>query len=129
MSIDWLYELERAIENGQEIFATQSVGRSNWVIGKSIDELKKSAQRAANHKKLAVSIARLIPQDDTIAGDLFLVPINIGDPGTRGEPNIKWSAVDTKEAAEMMRDVRHGPSPCFGMQIEETLEPVIQDDK
>lgn len=125
MSIDWLYELERAVENGKEIFVTQTVGRSNYLVGKTVEELKKTAQRTADHKKLAVAIARLIPKEDAIAGDLFLVPVDIGEPGHRGEPTIKWSAVDTKEAAEMMRDVKHGPSPVFGMQIEETCEPRV----
>ena len=124
MSIDWLHDLERAIENGREYYVTQSVGRSNWVVGRSVEELRKNAQRAANHRKLPVAIARLVPKDDTVTGDLFLVPVEIGDPGHRGEPNIRWTTVDTKEAAEMMRDVRHGPSPVFGMQIEETLAPV-----
>ena len=50
-------------------------------------------------------------------------PTEIGDPGHRGEPNIKWSCVETKEAAEMMRDVRKGPSPIFGTQVEETVDP------
>ena len=125
MSIDWLYELERAVENGKDVYATQSVGRSQWVIGKSVPERERVAQRTADHKKLAVTIARLVSKDDTVAGDLFLVPVEIGDPGHRGEPNVKWSAVDTKEAAEMMRDVRHGPSPCFGLQVIQTLEPKV----
>lgn len=128
MSIDWLYELERAVENGKEIYATQSVGRAQWTIGKSKEDLLRAAERTANHRKLPVSIARLVCKDDTIAGDLFLVPIEIGDPGHRGEPNIKWSAVDTKEAAEMMRDVRHGPSPVFGLQIEDTIEPTQREE-
>jgi hypothetical protein len=127
MSIDWLYDLERAVENGKEIYATQSVGRSQWVIGKSLPELMKVAQRTANHKKLAVPIARLINKDDAVAGDMFLVPVEIGDPGHRGEPNIKWTAVETKEAAEMMRDVRHGPSPTFGMQVMESADPTVTE--
>jgi hypothetical protein len=65
----------------------------------------------------------LISKADAIAGDLFLVPTQIGDPGPRGEPQIQWSTVETKEAAEMMRDVKHGPSPFFGMQVEETVPP------
>jgi hypothetical protein len=123
MSIDWLFDLERAIDNGKTIYGCQTVGRNQWVMGKSVEELRKTAQRAADHKKLAVDIVRIVSPHDAVAGDLFLIPTEIGDPGHRGEPNIKWTTVETKEAAEMMRDVRKGPSPIFAIQKEETLEP------
>jgi hypothetical protein len=125
MSIDWLFDLERAIDNGKTVYACQSVGRNQWVMGKSVDELRKVAERAVAHRKLAVDIVRVISVHDTVAGDLFLVPTDIGDPGHRGEPNIKWTTVETKEAAEMMRDVRKGPSPVFGIQVEVTIEPKL----
>lgn len=123
MSIDYLFELERAVESGRIIYACPGPGRNQWVTGKTIDELKKTAQRAADTKKLAVSIVRLIPKNDAVAGDLFLVPTQVGDPGARGEPVVQWSTVETKEAADMMKDVRKGPAPFFGMQIEETVNP------
>ena len=123
MSIDWLFDLERALENGKVVFACPSVGRNQWVMGKSVEELKRTAQRAADHKKLPVDIVRVISAHDAVAGDLFLVPTDIQDPGHRGEPNIKWSTVETKEAAEMLRDVRKGPSPIFAIQVEETVNP------
>jgi len=125
MSIDFLYELERMIDSGRTIFACPGPGRNQWVTGKTIEELKKTAQRAADQKKLAVNIVRLVPKNDAVAGDLFLVPTNIGDPGARGEPVIQFATVETKEAADMMKDVRRGPSPFFGMQVEETLNPAV----
>lgn len=123
MSIDFLLELERSIDSGREVFACPGVARNQWHIEKSVEELKKFAKRAADNRKRAVSIVRLIPKDDAIAGDLFLVPTRIGDLGVRGETQIQWSTVETKEAAEMMRDVRHGPSPYFGMQVVTEVEP------
>jgi hypothetical protein len=60
-----------------------------------------------------------------VAGDNFLVATRIGDPGARGEPQIEWTVVETKEAAEMMRDVRRGSSPFFAIQDEETVEPSV----
>lgn len=123
MSIDWLLDLERSIDGGREIYACPGAGRNQWVMGKTTEELKKVAKRAADSKKLTVSIVRLIPKNDAVAGDFFLVPIKIDDPGARGEPQIQWSTVDTKEAGEMMRDVRHGPSPFFGMQVVESVNP------
>lgn len=123
MSIDWLFDLERDIENGKEIFACPGTGRNQWMMGKNTEELRKHAKRAANTKKMAVNLVRLVAKGDALMGDLFLVPVEIGEPGARGEPQIKWSAVETKEAAEMMRDVRRGPAPFFAMQVEESVEP------
>jgi len=123
MSIDFLFELERAIEAGKEVFACPGLGRNQWIIGRSVEELRKVAKRAADSRRMAVNIVRLIAKNETITGDLYLVPINIGDPGARGEPSIQWSTVETREAAELMKDVRKGPPPYFGMQIEEVVEP------
>ena len=122
MSIDWLWELERAIDSGKIIYACPSVGRNQWIIGRPLDELRKAAKRSVENRKIACNIVRLIPKSDAIAGNLFLVPVVIGEPGSRGEPQIQWSTVETKDAAEMMRDVRHGPAPFFGMQVEETVD-------
>ena len=123
MSIDWLLDLERMVDNGRVFYATPGPGRNQWVIGKTIEDLEPIARRAADSKKIPVNIVRIVSPHDTMAGDLFLVPVEIGEPGNRGEPMVKWSTVDTKEAAEMMRDVRKGPSPIFGMQIETSFEP------
>jgi hypothetical protein len=122
MSIDWLLDVERALENGKEIFACPGAGRNQWQISKAIDDLRKVAQRAADTKKMSVNIVRLALRQDAVAGDLFLVPTAIEEAGPRGEPNVKWSTVETREAAEMMRDVKHGPCPFFAMQVEETIE-------
>lgn len=123
MSIDYLIDLEREIDNGKTIYATPGTGRNQWIIGKNIDELRKQAKRAADSKKMAVNVVRLIMKHDAMPGDLFLVPTQIDEPGSRGEAVVRWSTVETREAAEMMRDVRRGPSPYFGMQVEETVEP------
>lgn len=125
MSIDYLIDLEREIDNGKTIYATPGTGRNQWIISKSIEELRKQAKRAADSKKMAVNIVRLAMKHDALPGDLFLVPTQIEEPGSRGEAVIRWSTVETKEAAEMMRDVRRGPSPYFAMQVEETVEPAV----
>lgn len=123
MSIDFLFELERAVEAGKEVYACPGLARNQWVVGRSVEDLRKTAKRAADSRRMAVNIVRLISKNEAIAGDLYLVPVNIGDPGTRGEPSIQWSTVETREAAELMKDVRRGPPPYFGMQIEEVVEP------
>lgn len=126
MTIDWLLDIERAIDGGREILACISAGQNEWVVGRPLDDLRKVAKRVSEAKKSSVPIVKLVSKDDTLTGDLFLVPTRIEQPGVRGEPQIKWSVVDTKEAAEMMRDVRHGPAPFFGMQTQETIQPANQ---
>jgi hypothetical protein len=123
MSIDWLLDLERSIDGGKTVYACSGVGRNQWVMGKTVEDLMPAAKRAANTKKIPIQIVRIIPKNDAITGDMYLVPTNIGEPGVRGEPSIEWKPIEAKEAAENMRDVRKGPSPFFGMQVETTVNP------
>jgi hypothetical protein len=123
MSIDFLLELENSVNSGKVLFACPGAGEKQWMISSSIEELRKHAKRAANNKKMAIGIVRLIPKGEVMSGEHFLVPVSIDKPGSRGEPQIKWSTVETKEAAEMMRDMRQGPSPYFGMLVEESVKP------
>jgi hypothetical protein len=123
MSIDFLFEIERALDAGKILYCSPGNGRNQFVIGKSIEELKKVAQRSADTQKISVVIARLISKSDAVTGDQFLVPVEIGEPGARGEPQVKWRVVDTKDAAEMFKDVRKGTPPFFGLQAEETINP------
>ena len=122
MSINWLWDLERAIESGKIYYACQTAGRNQWAVARSVDELREIAKQAASHKTLPVAIVRLVPPHE-MSGALYLVPTEIGEPGPRGESNIRWACVESKEAAEIMRDVRQGPSPIFGMQVEDTIVP------
>lgn len=124
MSIDYLYELERQIDGGKIVYACPGTVRNQWLIAKSSDELKKPAQRAADVQKLPMQIVQLVPVSEAVAGDTFLVPIEVGDPGVRGEPQVKWKVIETKEAAEMFKDVRKGPPPFFGMKLIEEVKPV-----
>jgi len=121
MSIDYLLELERIISSGQEVYACPGAQEKKWVISRSFDDVKRQAQRVASSRKQLVDIVRLISFSDVMPGEMYLVPIGIEAPGARGEPNIRWSTVESKEAAEMMRDVREGPSPFFGMQVYEQV--------
>lgn len=70
-----------------------------------------------------VRIVRLIPPAEVTPGECFLVPTSVDRPGPRGDPQIGWSVVETKDAAELVRDVRPGPSPYHGMQAVETVAP------
>ena len=122
--IDWLSELERAVDKGQRILACRDVAEKNWIIGRPIEDLRSVAQRVADAKKIEVNIVALLPKSEALIGEYYLVPTKIVDStDKRGNPQISWSLVDTKEAAEMMRDVKYGPSPYFGMQTVEVVKP------
>jgi len=122
--IDWLNELDETLASGRQVLASPAAVEKEWVIGKPIEQLRTIAQRVADSKKAPVSIVKLIPNSEAMPGDLFLVPTKlIEPPDHRALPQIKWSLIDTKEAAEMMRDVKYGPSPFFGIQTFEEIEP------
>lgn len=126
LAIDWLNELDQMITKGQSVLACTGAGEKEWVIGKPIEQLRGVAQRVADARKSAVNIVSLASHLEALPGDLFLVPTKIVDaPDPRGNPQVKWSLVDTKEAAEMMRDVKFGPSPFFTIQTVECVEPTV----
>lgn len=123
MSIDWLRDLERDIMYGKDFYATPAMGRNQWVISQDKNSLHNIAERTAAHKKIPVDIVRLVLPSEAVSGETFLVPVKIGAQGARGEVQIEWVAVETREASELMRDLRFGESPYFGMQKEETIVP------
>ncbi|MGI6680623.1 MAG: hypothetical protein ACOX3T_03970 [Bdellovibrionota bacterium] len=123
MSIDWLRDLERDIMYGKHFYAVPTAGKNQWVISQEKDSLKSIAERTAAHKKIPVDIVRLVLPTEAVSGETYLVPIRIGGQDVRGEAVLEWVAVETIEASELMRDLRFGESPYFGMQIVETIVP------
>ncbi len=123
MALDYLTDLEQDIDNGATIYACPGQTGHEWNISKSLDEMKIKAQRSANIRKYETSVFRLINTGDAGAEDSFLIVRKILEPGPRGEPKLNWTLVDTKEAAELMRDVSQGPTPYFGATKEVTFMP------
>ena len=123
MSIDFLEDLERLVDNGREFFVCPGVQATEWSIDEQIEPLKKKAQRTANARRIQAHIYKLLNKMDTTSDDCYLVVRKILDPSPRGEPRFQWAIVDTREAAEMMRDVSLGPTPYFGAMVVETYEP------
>lgn len=128
MSIDYLEDLEVSINGGREFFACPGVQAGEWHLSQEIADLRRRAMRTANVRKFPISIYRLVNIMDTVADDSYLVVRKILDPGARGEPRFQWGLVDTRQAAEMLRDVSQGPSPYFGAVVEETVEPTVKDE-
>ncbi len=123
MSIDYLEDLEAAVTNGRRKFTCPGPNANEWFISDSLEELQSKAQRTADVRRFQCSIYRLVNKMETVSGDSYLVVRKILEPGPRGEPHFHWSMVDTREAAEMLRDVSQGPTPFFGAVVEETFSP------
>ncbi|MCS6961078.1 MAG: hypothetical protein NZT61_01055 [Deltaproteobacteria bacterium] len=123
MSIDWLYDLERSLEFGREFFACPAGGKNQWTISKDKDQLVQNAQLLADQKGIPVSVYRLASKSEAVLGCFFLVPISIEETGPKGEPQILWSLVETKDAAELIRDLKYGASPYFTAIEIATLNP------
>jgi len=124
MAMDYLTDLEHHVDSGRALFACQSHQGSEWYISTDIEELRPKAQRTANAKKYEVNLYRLVNRMDVGDGDCFLYVKKMLEPGPKGEPHLNWSVVDTREAAEMLRDVSQGPSPYFGATVEEVFKPI-----
>jgi hypothetical protein len=91
-------------------------------VANKLQDLYRQAKMTADARKTSVDIVRLVHNADALS-NLFLVPTQVGDEGSRGDPQVQWSTVETREAAELVRDVSQGPAPFFGMEPEETIKP------
>jgi hypothetical protein len=123
MSIDFLQDIERAIDHGTEIYACPGLGRNQWEISKSIEQIMKVAKRVATNKKSEVKVMMLAPSHQHTTDVPLLVPTKIRDNSDRGTAQIDWTVVETKDAAETLRDVSQGPSPYFCLSAVETIKP------
>lgn len=122
MSIDWLEDLSRAVDNGKEVYLTPGIQSNEWHMAFVLEELRSKGQRTANSRKFQSHIYRLINRMDTVSDDSYVVVRKILDPSPQGDPRFQWAIVDTREAAELLRDVSQGPTPYFGATIVETFE-------
>jgi hypothetical protein len=123
MSIEFLEDLEQEIDRGRVHFICRGATISEWFISTKIEDLRERAQRTARTTKMPNHIFRIINRSDVTTGDSYLVVRKFLEPSRSGEPRMQWALVDTREAAEVMRDVSQGPSPYFGAVTEETFNP------
>ena len=123
MSIDYLDELSGSVERGRAVYACPAKLHNEWHVSSDLEDLRRKAQQTAEARKYEVHIYRLVDKLDATSEDMYLIVRKMSDMGPRGEQKITWSLVDTRDAAELMRDVSHGPTPYFGAMIEETFLP------
>jgi hypothetical protein len=95
----------------------------DWSLDESLDECRSRAQRLATSRKIVVTIFQLVSHLDATEQDTFFTVRRLleGRPG--GPPVVQWTMVDTREAAELLRDVSQGPTPFFGAKVEEFIHP------
>lgn len=119
MSMEYLEQLEVDINSGLPYYACPGSGANEWFISTDVEKCRQRAQRTANANRFDAIIYRLVNKMDTTTGDAFLAVRKILEVSSRGEPNIRWMLVDTREAAELLRDVSQGPTPYFGLVVDE----------
>ena len=123
MSLEYLAEIEHEIDSGRSMYACISHQGMEWFISDSLEDIRKRAKRTAATRRCATVVYRVVSKMDVAEGDSFLVVRKILAAGPKGEPHIHWIQVDTREAADMLRDVSQGPTPYFGVSIEENVLP------
>ncbi len=129
MSLEYLEDLETHLEMGRDLYACQGQGHNQWYLSSSISELRNKARRVTLNRRSPVGIYHLIDKDNALPGDSFLVVRKIlQSNGRGGDPHLQWILVDTKDAAEMLRDVSYGPSPYFGATLVETCKPSTSEE-
>lgn len=117
MSYDYLEELEQRVVRGEELFTTPGLGENEWHIGSDFEKLSQKAQMTANSRGYDSCMYKLTSGMDMSGKMVYFVVRKLLEPLASGDPNIRWCIVDTKEAAEMLRDVSQGPSPYFGVML------------
>jgi hypothetical protein len=120
MSIDYFEELFQVVEQGADVFACPTANPQEWDFSTNIHTLRKKAQRGATVRHIPLSIYRLVSVSATDASG-FLIIRRILKTTLTGVPPFHCSIVETRDAAELPRDVSQGPTPYFGVVVEETL--------
>jgi hypothetical protein len=121
MAIDYLIDLEHQLDRGHNFYACPGLGLNEWHLSESLDDIRRRAHKTAGVRKMPIEIRRLVSHTAAEA-DAFLVVRKILEQGPTGEPRLHWMLVDTRDAAEMLRDVSQGPSPYFGATALEAVD-------
>lgn len=119
MSIGYLFELDASVSNGREYYACPGAQPKHWLISTDMQEVIGEASRIARVRKQKVCVYRLLHSSRALDREPYLVPTMVGAENFRGEVSIQWVTVESRGAAETVRDVRQGPSPYFGLQLHE----------
>jgi hypothetical protein len=121
MSADFLTALEDAIEHGKSFYACAET--TGFLVSSSLKDVQSFAKKSADSRGVESIIFRLVNRLSTTTGDSYLIAKKFLEPGANGEARILWAMVDTREAAEMMRDISDGPSPYFGVTVQQVIKP------
>src|SRR5262245_57603749 len=72
---------------------------------------------------LPATVYRFMRPAEAGEDDQFLYVRRIDRDDNSEAPTFRWGVVDTREAAQMLRDVSDGPTPYFGAVAVETVGP------
>ena len=127
MSIESLEKMSCDIEDGEVFYACLGSGLNEWHISHNLQDIQLKAQKATDVRRSPVSIYQLVANCDATAGDSFLVVKKVlsvqGRRSGDSTAAFLWMLVDTKEAAETLRDVSFGPTPFFAAKLIQTVKP------
>lgn len=125
MSIEYLEELAGRVCLGAEVYACSLPTAGEWVLSLDKDALREEATRYAEARPGPATVYRLLPPDALVPTDGYLVALKLHAgrevSGRIDQRTIDWGIVDTREAAELLRDVSCGPTPYFGVVVEEVV--------
>ena len=128
MFFEFLERLDRQILSDENVYACQGFGTYQWYIEQDLDEMIEKAQATANVKKYPITIYRVSRGEDINPSESYLVVKRV-IMSVVGDFMYEWVQVDTREAAELVRDVTHGATPFFGLVTETIVKPVLADEK
>lgn len=114
-------ELESQVHGGVELFCSIDPRSGQWAFARTVEALLPSARQFVMKRMLPGTIYRLVAPAEATTGDQYLYVRKVEPQPSGAGITYHWGIVDTREAAEMMRDVSEGPLPYFGATVVEVV--------
>lgn len=122
-------EMEEAIHAGRTLYASPGLLLGRWDITSDREMLLARVQLSADANGEEASLFRMASPDEAGDGDSFLFVRRILQSDSPRVPYLlQWSLADTREAAELLRDVSAGPTPYFAITLDTSCQPARQTE-
>ena len=117
-------EMEQSVLAGRTLYAVPGLTVGKWDIASDREVLMSRVQLNANSRGEEVPIFRLVSPDEAGDGDSFLFVRRILESNSPRVPYLlQWALTDTREAAELLRDVSSGQTPYFAVTVDTSCQP------